>query len=151
MSELDVSVVWVRLEKINQLITRLERFNTMSLKDYLESEDSQLVAERLIQLCTEAALDINKYILSKLGILKQRTNWTNKDYFWEAGNQEILTPEVARELADAASMRNILVHLYLDINSETVFMSIHKSLKYYPLYVSQIAEYIDSLTNTSHN
>ena len=145
MSQFNTSVIWRRLEKISSLIARLKKFNTMTLTDYLESEDNQLISERLIQLCAEAALDINKYLLSQLGILENRAHWTNKDYFLEASHQKILTSEVARELADAASMRNILVHLYLDINPEIVFNSIHKSIRYYPLYVSQIAEYLDSL------
>ncbi|NMG61032.1 DUF86 domain-containing protein [Geitlerinema sp. P-1104] len=148
MSQFDASVVWRRLRKINSFITRLKKFEALTLTDYLESEDNQLIAERLIQLCTEAALDINKYILSKLGVLDNRAHWTNKDYFLEASRQNILTPDVARELADAASMRNILVHLYLDINPEIVFNSIQKSIIYYPLYVSQISKYIDFLSES---
>ncbi|USR91300.1 DUF86 domain-containing protein [Phormidium yuhuli AB48] len=151
MSQFDASVVWRRLQKINSFVARLKKFETITLADYLESEDNQLIAERLIQLCTEAALDINKYILSQLGVLDNKTHWTNKDYFLEASRQNILTPDVARELADAASMRNILVHLYLDINPEIVFNSIQKSIMYYPLYVSQIAKYLDSLINTAQN
>ena len=94
---------------------------------------------------TEAALDILKHLLSCLGIIQQKKDWTNRDYCLEAAKLEILTPEIANQLAKAAGMRNILVHIYLDIEPEQVFFAIAKSLKIYPIYIQQIAAYLDSL------
>ena len=146
MKVLDVNVVLVRLNKIEDYITRLDKYQNLTLEEYLNSQDIQMITERIIQIITEAALDINKYILSCNGVLKKKENWTNKDYFIMAAQQQILTYDLAVQLAKAAGMRNILVHLYLDIDSRQVFEGIHQSLIYYPLYIRQILTYLDSLT-----
>lgn len=143
MSKIDPQIVLTRLNKIDDYLQRLDKYKTLTLQEYLDNEDIQLITERIIQIITEAALDINKYILSRLGILQQRDDWTNKDYFLEAGNQKIITQDLANELSAAAGMRNVLVHLYLDIDPDQVFTAIAKSLKYYPLYMRQIITYLD--------
>jgi uncharacterized protein YutE (UPF0331/DUF86 family) len=48
-------------------------------------------------------------------------------------------------------MRNVLVHLYLDIDPNQVFEGIHQSLAYYPLYIRQILTYLDSITINNQN
>ncbi|WP_035830768.1 HepT-like ribonuclease domain-containing protein, partial [Crocosphaera watsonii] len=64
MKALDVNVVLVRLNKIEDYINRLEKYQNITLEEYLNSQDIQMITERIIQIITEAALDINKYILS---------------------------------------------------------------------------------------
>lgn len=145
MSKIDPKIVLTRLNKIEEYLQRLDKYETLTLEEYLENEETQLITERLIQIITEAALDINKHILSRLGILQQRDDWTNKDYFLEVGNHKIITQDLANELSAAAGMRNILVHLYLNINPNQVFSAIAKSLQYYPLYMRQITTYLDNL------
>ena len=144
MKTLDVNVVLVRLNKIEDYITRLEKYENLTIDEYLNSQDIQMITERIIQIITEAALDINKYILSCNGILETKKNWTNKEYFIMAAQQQILTEDLAIELAKAAGMRNVLVHLYLDIDSRQIFEGIHQSLIYYPLYIRQVLTYLDS-------
>lgn len=145
MKTLDINVVLVRLNKIEDYITRLEKYQNLTIDEYLNSQDIQMITERIIQVITEAALDINKYILSCNGILENKDNWTNKDYFLIAAQQQILTEDLAIQLAKAVGMRNILVHLYLDIDSIQVFEGIRQSLIYYPLYIRQILTYLDSI------
>ncbi len=144
MRSLDVNVVLVRLNKIEDYINRLEKYQNLTLEEYLNSQDIQMITERIIQIITEAALDINKYILSCNGILETKKNWTNKEYFIIAAQQQILTEDLAIELAKAAGMRNVLVHVYLDIDSRQIFEGIHQSLIYYPLYIRQVLTYLDS-------
>ncbi|MDB9316006.1 DUF86 domain-containing protein [Spirulina sp. CS-785/01] len=145
MKNLDINIVLVRVNKIQEYLKRLRRYESITLEDFLQDVDIQLIAEHLIQLMTEAALDINKYLLSQLGVLQKRDNWTNKEYFLETAKHNILTSELATKLAEAAGMRNILVHLYLEIDPRKVFIGIQTSLKYYPLYLRQISNYLKSL------
>ncbi len=72
MKVLDVNVVLVRLNKIEDYITRLDKYQNLTLEEYLNSQDIQMITERIIQIITEAALDINKYILSCNGVLKKK-------------------------------------------------------------------------------
>jgi len=145
MTTFDMNVILTRLSKIENYLKRLKKYESTTFEEYSESQDIQLITERLIQVMTEAVLDILKHLLSCLGIIQQKKDWTNRDYCLEAAKLEILTPEIANQLAKAAGMRNILVHIYLDIEPEQVFFAIAKSLEIYPIYIQQIAAYLDSL------
>ena len=145
MTTFDMNVILTRLSKIENYLKRLKKYESTTFEEYSESQDIQLITERLIQVMTEAALDILKHLLSCLGIIQQKKDWTNRDYCLEAAKLEILTPEIANQLAKAAGMPNILVHIYLDIEPEQVFFAIAKSLEIYPIYIQQIAAYLDSL------
>ncbi|EDX77266.1 hypothetical protein MC7420_403, partial [Coleofasciculus chthonoplastes PCC 7420] len=73
------------------------------------------------------------------------------DAFIEAGRQGIITTELASELAQAAGMRNILVHQYKDIDSTIVFAAIQKALIQYSLYIKEITDYINLLDSEVNN
>jgi uncharacterized protein YutE (UPF0331/DUF86 family) len=145
MTTFDINVILTRLSKIEDYLKRLEKYQSTTLDEYSENKDIQLITERLIQVMTEAALDIIKHLLSCLGVLRQKETWTNKDYFLEAANLNIISSEIANQLVKAAGMRNILVHIYLNIEPGQVFLAIAKSLEIYPIYIHQITLYLDSL------
>ena len=91
---------------------------------------------------TQAAIDINDHILSKL---KSGESYTNFDAFTELGKYQIITPELAKQIAPSSGLRNRLVHEYDDIDPNQVFKSISFALQQYPLYVRQINSYLISL------
>jgi uncharacterized protein YutE (UPF0331/DUF86 family) len=91
---------------------------------------------------TQAAIDINDHILSKLNSGK---SYTNFEAFIELGNSQIITPELAKQIAPSSGLRNRLVHEYDDIDPKQVFMAINFALQQYPLYVRQINSYLISL------
>lgn len=120
---------------------RLRGFESVSLDEYVNNFDYQLIAERLIQLIVEAASDINSYLLVQI---YQKTPATYFESFTEAGKQGIITQELAIELAQSAGMRNRLVHLYDEINHSLVFAGIHNALRQYPIFIQKIVNYLNS-------
>ncbi|WP_309232560.1 type VII toxin-antitoxin system HepT family RNase toxin [Cylindrospermum sp. FACHB-282] len=114
----------------------------MNLDEFLADFRQQLVVERLLQLMTQAAIDINDHILSKLNPGK---TYTNFEAFIELGKYQIITPELAKQIAPSAGLRNRLVHEYDDIDPNQVFKAISFALQQYPLYVRQINNYLISL------
>lgn len=131
-----------RLMLIVKYLNRLREFESVSLDDYLNSFDYQLIVERLIQLLVDAASDINTYILVQLHSTFPSAYY---DSFIEAGNKGIITRELASSLAASAGMRNRLVHQYEEINNRIVFSAIPMALAQFSLYVQQITIYLDSL------
>lgn len=142
MTDINSELVLVRLRLIAKYRNTLGEFNSVSLDEYLSDFRQQLIVERLLQLMVEAAKDINTYLLVQLHQISPSTYF---DSFIEAGRQGIITPEIAAKLAQAAGMRNILVHQYKDIDNRIVFAAIPKALEQYPLYIQQITAYLDSL------
>jgi uncharacterized protein YutE (UPF0331/DUF86 family) len=66
MTNIEPVIIETRLELIGRYLDHLKKFAGVSLNDYLSSFEQQLITERLLQLMTQAAIDINDHILSKL-------------------------------------------------------------------------------------
>ncbi|ALB43569.1 hypothetical protein AA650_15655 [Anabaena sp. WA102] len=139
---MDSEIVLSRLRLITKYYNTLVEFNSLSLDEFLGDFRQQLIVERLLQLMTQAAIDINDHILSKL---KSGKSYTNFEAFIELGKYQILTPELAKQIAPSSGLRNRLVHEYDDIDPNQVFMAISFALQQYPLYVRQINSYLITL------
>ncbi|MBD2664056.1 hypothetical protein B6N60_03671 [Richelia sinica FACHB-800] len=142
MSNIDSEIIVARLRLINKYYNTLEEFRSISLDEFLSDFRQQLVVERLLQLMTQAAIDINDHILSKLN---PGQAFTNFEAFIELGQYQIITPELAKQIAPSSGLRNRLVHEYDDIDPNQVFKAISFALQQYPLYVRQINSYLISL------
>ncbi len=142
MTNIEAVIVSTRLELITRYLDNLKKFNEVSLEDYLNNFESQLIVERLLQLMTQAAIDINEHILSKLSPGNTTTNF---EAFIELAKYGVISPELGKQLAPSAGLRNRLVHEYDDIDSNQVFKAISFALQQYPLYVKQVNDYLISL------
>lgn len=143
MTKIDTVIVTTRLEFIARYLDNLKRFEQINLDDYLINFDNQLIIERILQLITQAAIDINEHILSKLNPGKSETNF---NAFIALGKYGVISPELAQQIAPSSGLRNRLVHEYDDIDPQKVFESISFALQQYPLYVRQINSYLISLS-----
>jgi uncharacterized protein YutE (UPF0331/DUF86 family) len=123
-------------------IHRLQEFESVTEEEYLNDFDLQLISERLIQLLVEAATDISSYLLVEL---HQVTPSTYVDSFILAGQNGIITQDLAATLSKSGGMRNRLVHNYDEINHKIVFLAISRALEEYSIYIRQINNYLDSL------
>jgi len=136
---IEKSVVLKRLQFIGRNIKELRRFESMSLEEYLDSFDQKTISERIMELIIQAAVDINEHILTrKMNVVSNG----NRESFLQAGNYGIISIEVANELAKSGGLRNILAHRYLEIDYVSLLNSVRIALRYYPLYIQQVAEYI---------
>ncbi|BAY20937.1 hypothetical protein NIES2100_06810 [Calothrix sp. NIES-2100] len=143
MSNIDPEIVLVRLKLISKYYNTLQEFSSTSLDEFLADFHQQLIVERLLQLMIQAAIDINEHILSKLSPDNSATNF---EAFIELSKYQVIAPELGRQLAPSAGLRNRLVHEYDDIDPKQVFRAISFALQQYPLYVRQINSYLISLS-----
>lgn len=74
MTNIEREVIERRIGFIIKYLDRLRKFESVSLNDYLNDVDKQLIAERLLQLMVEAATDINTYLLVRLLISSSISN-----------------------------------------------------------------------------
>lgn len=72
--------------------------------------------ERLLELLVQVAVDITGHELAERGVVPGSYRAT----FLEAGEAGLIPSDLATSLAEAAGLRNILVHLYEEIDYEIV-------------------------------
>jgi uncharacterized protein YutE (UPF0331/DUF86 family) len=82
-------------------------------------------AERLLELVVQVAVDILTHELAERGVVPE----TYRKAFLLAGEQALLPPDLAAALADAAGLRNIIVHRYDEVDYQILAASIARALR----------------------
>lgn len=140
MTGIDRAIVDRKLQAIIQYLNALKSRATLTEQEYTSNFEQRLIVERLLHLTIEAAVDINTYLLVQSAQPPPATYYQS---FIELGQQGIITPELAQQLAPSAGLRNRLVHEYDEIDSLIVFQAIGFALRLYSQYVRQIQAYLE--------
>lgn len=107
-----------KLQKLIQYLNDLKKHEGSSFETFMESHYE---VERILELLIETSSDLVFHELSK----KELTPDSYREAFLMAGEKKIISKELAKNLALACGMRNILVHEYEEIDYKLV----HKSIK----------------------
>src|SRR4030042_4507224 len=96
-----------KLTTLNKVVTYLNSRKDISKEDLEENYELKSAIERNFQLAIEAILDIGEIIIASEG-LERPENY--RDVILLLGKNNILPPEFAQTLSQAAGFRKILVH-----------------------------------------
>ncbi len=121
----DLDVLVRRLEKLEQLLRKLRGLQSVDLDTFLEDEDTQAKAERWLQVAVECALDLANHIIAERG---WQTPSTYREAFKTLHREGLLEAELASQMADWAGLRNVLVHLYLEIDHRLLHKFLQEEL-----------------------
>lgn len=110
-----------RLRKLDALVQRLNRLADRPRSDFLEDEIAQAAAERLLQVTIQVVLDVGAHVLSDRGVV----DWEEyREIPGRLADEDVISTELASRLERAAGQRNVLVHLYLDVDPKLVYETI---------------------------
>ncbi|WP_017662191.1 type VII toxin-antitoxin system HepT family RNase toxin [Baaleninema simplex] len=139
MSRIDPAVVLNKLNYMDNYLNELEKVRSISLDEYLNSTLYQRSIERLIQLIVQVGIDLNFYILK---CLRRPLPETSNESVLGLVELNIIEPSLARNLQESIKLRNLLVHLYEEIDPITVHRSISNIFEDYPKYQKSILVYL---------
>jgi uncharacterized protein YutE (UPF0331/DUF86 family) len=147
MKEFTPSAVGDKLTGMGKRLQRLNRYQLLSLDDYLSDEDIQSIIERLLEQLIQSALDINRAFLKRnVGVPPLSENTlTNARTFILAGQHGLISPELSKRMEESGGFRNVLAHLYDEIIPEKVYAAFRKALTDYPQYLAEVGNYLNSL------
>jgi uncharacterized protein YutE (UPF0331/DUF86 family) len=116
----DPEGISARVERLGPLLVELEQIETAGRAAYAGSLRTRLAAAHAIQLAVQICIDIGAHLISEQGLE------TPSDYRGVFGSLRDagLDAELASRLGDAAGMRNILVHDYLEVDDDEVWAAI---------------------------
>ncbi len=124
-----------KLTYLRQLLRDLEAFRNANLE---EVKANHYTVERLMELLVVTSSDILFHLLTERDI--QATSY--RDAFRSAGEHGLLPPDLAIRLQDAAGMRNILVHVYEEIDYAILHASIRSALRDFGQFVAHFEDYL---------
>jgi uncharacterized protein YutE (UPF0331/DUF86 family) len=97
--------------------------------------------ERNFQLAIESAIDIGEIIISREGFERPEIY---RSVFLILGKNGIIPPEFADLFSQAAGFRNVLVHIYEDIDMSILYMFLTERLDDFDKFAGYIAQYLSS-------
>lgn len=123
---------------IERKLAMLNKYHA-DLAAYVESglpEEDHYAIERLIQLCVEVMYDISAHWLAVQGFVQPDSY---AEMFREAGHRGLLPESLAQSLANAAKMRNLIVHVYERID----WRRIREAL---PIILQDVAKFVGEVS-----
>ncbi len=126
-----------RLAQLERLLDQLERVRVNGEAVYLADEDRRRMTERRLELAIQICIDIGAHLVSELSAPPP------SDYagiFESLADAAHLDRDLAARLSDAARLRNLLIHLYLEIDDRRVFASLERlqDLREFAVAVQQL-------------
>lgn len=118
----DAESVSRRLDRLTPLLEELEAIHAAGHDAYMADFRSRLAADHAIQLAIQICIDVGAHLIAELGLE------TPSDYrgIFESLRPAGLDAELADRLANAAGMRNILVHDYLEVDDDAIWEALDR-------------------------
>ena len=110
------------------------------IKNYLYTD----TAEHNFQIAIQAALDVGSMILADQAVVLPSGY---KDIFPKLAEIGVLPPEFAEKLVGMAKFRNVLVHLYLEVDLQRVYRYLQENLDDFEMFARYVSEWLQTHTS----
>ncbi|MFQ6056178.1 MAG: HepT-like ribonuclease domain-containing protein [Methanosarcinales archaeon] len=132
--------VLYQLRLLKQDLEKLREKSILNKEEYLADEDSKIVVERKFQTATECCVNIGNHLISVMN-LKMAEDYAS--VFHILGEADVISRELALEMADMARFRNLLVHLYWKINHEKIYDNMEKRIETLERFTTEVLKFIE--------
>lgn len=106
---------------------------------YAKTRDLQAVVERRLQTAIERCISTGNHLIARLGF---RAPSDYSDVFRILGEAQILSFELAQQMGDMAKFRNLLVHVYWEIDHEQVYDRLSQRIAALEAFTRQIVQWL---------
>jgi uncharacterized protein YutE (UPF0331/DUF86 family)/predicted nucleotidyltransferase len=137
---IDERTINERLTYIDVMLGRLKSRRCLSLEEFSADVDRRDASLYQLQTCIEAMTDIANHLVAALSFRKPRDRG---DLFLILGEEGVLDETLARRVAAAVGLRNVLVHGYLELVLDTVYRTIQEDLVDIEGFCRQIVAYLE--------
>jgi len=132
---LNRDVIIKRFDKLDDLLQKLNEFKKISKERFLKDTTIQLSAQRALEVCVNICIDIGSHILS---LNKNGTPETYSQIFEKLEALKIIDGKRKVNLVEMVKFRNLLGHLYMEIDNEILYEIIKTKLDVFNLFKKDI-------------
>jgi uncharacterized protein YutE (UPF0331/DUF86 family) len=139
---IDPVLVIRKINLISSDLNALTSYGQKTLDVYLSDPINEVVVERFLERIIGRMIDINYHIVTELG------HPPPKDYFesfTELGKLRVLPADFSKIMAQAAGLRNRIVHEYDDVNEQKIYEALQGAMYDIPRYIGFIHQFIQTL------
>lgn len=126
MMTINQDIIKNRCQEISDSLERLGDIKNISREEFLQNRDIQDIASYRLLVAIEAALNICYHIAARK--LKKAPH-EYAECFGILGEAKIIPEKLAEQLKKMARFRNMLVHIYWELDYEIVFDILQNNLE----------------------
>ncbi len=129
-----------KLRDLEHYLGRLEELARHDLGTLEEDAILSAATERVLQIALQACIDAGEIIIAVEGAERPDTY---RQVILTLGKLEVLDQGFAERFAPAAGLRNVLVHLYADVDLERVHRFLQEDLDDLRTFLQSVARYVE--------
>ena len=132
------------LKSLNKYYLRLSDTRKLGKEIFIQEDLYQASSERYLQMAIESCLNIGNRLISLYQFKKPvDTPETYADIFIGMERIGVVDDVFCQRLVKMAKFRNRLVHLYWEIDKETLYGFIQDDLDDFKLFSQKVVEYLN--------
>ena len=132
--------VLLHLRELDESLKDWVRYQRYSLDDLRTDRDKRNMILHAMLVSIQAAIDISNHLISQKGLKRPATYREGFDILAQAG---LISQELAADLSDLAGFRNVLVHIYWDLNLDEIYSILQNDLKTLRSFRDEIKELLN--------
>jgi len=131
--------ILAKLEMLKGYVEILRGYRSRTLEEVKADPTLRGAIERYLQVALECTFDVGEMMISLGGFRKPGTY---KEVIEVLGEKGVLSEEFVERFAPAAGFRNILVHMYAEVDVEKVHKFLQENLEDFNDFTKQIAKHL---------
>lgn len=133
--EIDRDIILNRFKKMDTLLQNLKELKKKSETEFISSYLFYLSAQRALETCVNICIDIGNHILS---FNKNGKPESYSEIFIELSKLGIISKNLEEKLIKMTKFRNLLGHLYMEINNKKIYDILQQNLQDFDEFKKQI-------------
>ena len=130
-----------RLKELDSVVQELHQYHGTTLTDLQTDLSRRWILERGLIAAATLILDIADHILT--GQFSEYAN-TYEESLASLQQHQVISEPLYNEIKGLGGFRNVLVHMYQQIDPQQVLDSYHKSLTVFPRFSQEILGWLDT-------
>lgn len=127
------------MSAIADSVNALKELQPLSIEEFIADQIVCAAAERYFQVAIQATLDTGGILLAQAS---SRVPENYSDIFPNLANLGVLPGDFAQKLVGMAKFRNILVHMYLEVDPRRMYHYVQHNLDDFELFAQYVSTYI---------
>jgi uncharacterized protein YutE (UPF0331/DUF86 family) len=128
------------LRELDESLKDWQRYQSISLEDLKRDRDKRNMVLHAMLVSIQSAIDVATYLIAEKGLGKPVTY---RETFEIMGQSGLIPEELAEELSDLAGFRNVLVHIYWQLDLDQVYGILKSDLKTLKSFLEEVKRLLD--------
>jgi uncharacterized protein YutE (UPF0331/DUF86 family) len=130
-----------KLEQLGEYVSILREYQSNEIEEIRDNRTLRAAVERYMEVSLACMIDICEMVISSERFIRPDTY---REAILTLGKHNILPRDFAEKLAPAAGFRNVLVHMYTDIDLEKLYSHLQNDIDDLELFAEYIAKFLIS-------